>query len=106
MRKPVALTAQDWITEIKNNTPGTLEQLYSMLRPLFMDFGKRYTQQEEDVLDVFQDAMIVFYENIQTGKLTVLDSTVKTYVFSIGKHLLINKLKKQQKKLFYLIKIH
>ncbi len=52
---------------------------------------------DEDVSDVYQDTIIAFYENILSGKLTELTSSLKTYIFSIGKYSIYNKLKKVNK---------
>jgi RNA polymerase sigma factor (sigma-70 family) len=52
---------------------------------------------EDDLSDIYQDTIIAFYENILSGKLTELTSSLKTYVFSIGKYSIYNKLKKANK---------
>src|SRR5690606_5648277 len=48
---------------------------------------------DEDAVDIYQDSMIVLYENILSGKLTTLTSSVKTYLFAIGKYKIYNTLK-------------
>ncbi len=48
---------------------------------------------EESSSDCFQDAMIVLYKNVRERKLTGLSSTIKTYLFSIGKNMLLSKFK-------------
>ena len=43
----------------------------------------RYGLSEDDCKDVFQEAFIILYENIQSGKLTELTSSLSTYFVSI-----------------------
>jgi RNA polymerase sigma factor (sigma-70 family) len=50
-----------------------------------------------DAKDIYQDALIQFWLNIQDGRLTHLTAEPKTYVFSIGKHLLINFIKRKSR---------
>jgi RNA polymerase sigma-70 factor (ECF subfamily) len=40
---------------------------------------------EEDSIDVFQMAVIILYDNVATGKLVELTSSIKTYLFGIAK---------------------
>jgi len=41
--------------------------------------------------------IIAFYENVRSGKLKVLTSSVKTYLFSIGKYNILNQLKARRR---------
>lgn len=43
--------------------------------------------------DIYQDAIIVFYENVRTGKVTALKSSISTYIISIGKFMLFRYLR-------------
>jgi RNA polymerase sigma-70 factor (ECF subfamily) len=85
---------KDFITRLKGNPNKTLIGLYRDYRKEFLSWSwKAYKVEEEVAADCFQDAIIVLYKNIVDKKLTVLSSSVKTYLFSIGKNLLLNKLK-------------
>lgn len=46
----------------------------------------RYGLSEDDCKDVFQEAFIILYENIQKGKLVDLTSSLSTYFISICKN--------------------
>lgn len=59
--------------------------------------GNRYGATDEQAKDVFQDAIIAFYQNIVSGKLTELTSTAKTYLFEIGKRKMINLLERERR---------
>ena len=82
-----------WIARLKAEGLTALESLYLAWRTDFLEFAKRYDASKEDILDVYQDALIIFYENIKSGKLNELTSSPKTYLFSVGKYTLLNKLK-------------
>ncbi|MEM9928992.1 MAG: sigma-70 family RNA polymerase sigma factor [Bacteroidota bacterium] len=78
-----------------------VEDLYLSWREDFIAFAKKYPAPEDDVLDAYQDALIVLYENVVSGKLQTLTSSLKTYLFSVGKYTLINKLKANNKLVAY-----
>ncbi|OFY07502.1 MAG: hypothetical protein A2W93_06370 [Bacteroidetes bacterium GWF2_43_63] len=65
--------------------------LYAVYRNDFIRFGcKKSGCTEEECADAFQEAVIALYENIRDKRLTEMNSSVKTYLFSIGKFKLIN----------------
>ena len=72
--------------------------LYSQYKHQFLTWAMRkYKLDSDDGSDIFQDAVIAFYENIKSGKIEQLNYTVKTYLFAIAKNLLLNKLKYNQR---------
>lgn len=87
------LNDQQLLQTLQTQGSKALEQLYVSCREDFVAFGRRYSMSEADILDVYQDAIIVFFENVNSGKITQLSSTIKTYLFSIGKYKLIDKFK-------------
>lgn len=88
---------QDWITELRQKGLSAVEGMYQQWRSDFLAFAQRYQVSEEDRLDAYQDAIIILYENVRSGKLTELSSSPKTYLFSIGKYTLLNKQKAARK---------
>jgi len=62
-----------------------LEKIYLAYRAEFLLFAGKINSDRDVVLDVYQDSIIALYENAQSGKLTSLSSSLKTYLFSIGK---------------------
>lgn len=69
-----------------------LDHLYRDHRDAFL----RYAQQqlyanEEDAADCFQDAVIVFYKNVTSNKLTELTCSIRTYLFAVGKRMIYRK---------------
>lgn len=84
---------QSIIAEIRNGNEEKLTRVYRAYRDEFISWAMRnYQCAEETAKDVFQVTVVIFYENIMSGKLVSLHSSVKTYLFGIGK----NKLMEQQ----------
>ncbi len=46
---------------------------------------------EPDLLDLYQDTLVVFYQNLTAGKIQHLDSGVAPYLFGIGKKLIVSR---------------
>ncbi|GGH34304.1 RNA polymerase subunit sigma-24 [Mangrovimonas yunxiaonensis] len=84
---------------LRSGSERTQREVYEANRDKFLNFAKRYALSEEDVIDVYQDAYIIFYNNIVSGKLEVLTSSISTYLFSIGKNLIMDRLRKQKRQL-------
>ncbi len=69
------------------------KELYDEMRSPFRLFFIKYAAMPpEGAVELYQDAMVVLYHNIINGKLQPpLASTLKTYLFGIGKMLLKKK---------------
>jgi RNA polymerase sigma-70 factor (ECF subfamily) len=86
--------------QLRKDPDEVLVKLYGQYRKEFLSWAyKTYAVLEEDSTDCFQDAMIIFYRNIKSGKLNHLNSSIKTYLFSIGKNLLFRKFKDKSRHL-------
>jgi len=65
-----------------------MERLYNEYRrPFIVWAGQTYHSEEDDAIEIFQKAFTILYFNVRQGKLTTLTSSLKTYLFSIGKNL-------------------
>ena len=70
---------------------------YRRFRNEFVAWGSRnYSADAEDAKDVFQEALLVFYEQRQGGQLAAFSGNIKTYLFAIGKNLLLTRLRKSR----------
>jgi RNA polymerase sigma factor (sigma-70 family) len=88
---------RDLLNAITTGNHHVFNSLYSSYRNEFVKYYIRKLKfTEEECADAFQEAIVILYENIRDGKLTEMTSTVKTYLFSIGKFKLLNILKKSQ----------
>lgn len=92
------MTDKELITALKRGNADALQQVYLDHRSSFLNFARKFRLAREEVLDTYQDAIIALRENAINGKLDGLNSTLKTYLFSIGKYMIYTKLKRQQKK--------
>jgi RNA polymerase sigma-70 factor (ECF subfamily) len=85
------------LEELKQGSEQQLRKVYEDNRDKFLNFAKRYNLPDDDVIDVYQDAYVAFYNNIMSGKIETMTSSISTYLFSIGKYLIFDKMKKNNK---------
>lgn len=82
------------------NKPQVLEQVYAENRKAFVIWSSQlYQCNEEDAIEIYQKAFTILYFNIKNGKLTELSSSLKTYLFSIGKNLFRERFRDKHNKL-------
>lgn len=75
--------------KIAEGNHNALHQLYQKHREAFLGWAcKRYQCTEEDAADLYQDAIIVVYENALAGKITG-SSKLRTYLFGVGRNLIL-----------------
>lgn len=86
------------IEGIKKWDEKTVQTVYDEYRQGFILFAKRYEINEEKIIDIYQDAVIALCENADKGHLDELKSSVKTYLFAIGKYMIFNYLRKRKQK--------
>lgn len=89
--------ADQLIVDLRTQGMSALDSVYLKHRDAFLQFGRKYRMSDDDILDAYQDAAIAMYENAVKGRLTHFSSTVKTYLFSLGKYTLLNKMKKNNR---------
>ena len=73
-----------------------LKQLYTKLYPFIKTYIQKNNGTDEDAADIFQDAIIVFYEKVRLDQFK-LSSSIRTFMYSVCKHLWLNKLRAQKK---------
>lgn len=72
--------------------------LYQKYKQDFVGWaGFKFQLDRDAALDIFQEAVISFYDDIKQEKLTHLKHTVKTYLFAIAKNKIYNKLRYEKK---------
>ncbi len=85
-------TDQSLFAAIKAGRHELLDELYTQHRAAFLTYAQRQLYAtEDDAADCFQDAVIAFYKNIVSGRLTELTCGIRTYLFAIGKRLVYRK---------------
>lgn len=80
----------DWsslVKKIKSGDYNELELVYKLYREEFIKWiTKSFKCSDDDAKDVYQQSIITFYENIINGKIQNFNSSIKTYLFAIGKN--------------------
>lgn len=87
---------KDLRSENKNTKDSALTYLYTRHYPVIAAYIEKNSGTVEDAADIFQDAIIVFYEKVRFEQLD-LNCSIRTYIFSVSKHLWLNKLRSQKK---------
>lgn len=89
---------KDLFERLSSGDESALVDIYDGYRAEFIQWSiTSYNVDEELAADLFQDSVVAFYYNIRQGKLTVLSSSLKTYLFAIGKNLALKRMKKDSK---------
>jgi len=82
-------SSSELLLKIKSADRQFLRQLYEEYREEFGVWISRNFRCDEDmVADVYQQAFTTLFYNVKEGRLTDLRSSLKTYLFAIGKNLL------------------
>lgn len=82
------MTDFEIINLIKKGDPQGLSTAYQIFRKEFIHWMMRFKRcGEEDAREHYQAAILIVYDNVHAGKLDNLQSSLKTYIFGIGKNL-------------------
>lgn len=82
------MTDAELINLIKNEDPRGLSTVYETFRSEFVHWIMRLQRcGNEDAREFYQASIIILYDNIKAGKIDFLRSSLKTYLFGIGKNL-------------------
>ena len=57
------------LQSLKQGSDQALQQVYEDNRDKFINFARRYNLDTDDIIDIYQDAYIVFYNNVMSGKM-------------------------------------
>jgi RNA polymerase sigma-70 factor (ECF subfamily) len=91
------MTDSEVIEAIRDGNQRQLGRVYELYREEFLKWVFReYSTDPDDGKDIYQVAILAFAENIRSGKLAVLTSTLKTYLFAIGKNLALEMARKKK----------
>ena len=75
----------------------TLERIYAKTYPMVRHYVKENCGTDEDAKDIFQEALITYYEKVVNNQLT-LTSSLSTYLMGICKNLWRQELVKRSRK--------
>jgi RNA polymerase sigma factor (sigma-70 family) len=91
------MSDKDQIHLLKNGNKDVLKKLYITHKSGFINYAKKFSISSEDILDIYQDAVIILFNNAKKGKLDNLKCSLKTYQFSIGKNLIYETLRAKKR---------
>lgn len=75
------------IEKIRNGDKTQLEIIYKSHKFEFINWlTNKFNCSEEEARDIYQFAVMTLYDNIKSQRLSELTSSIKTYLFAIGKH--------------------
>lgn len=84
------------IDDIRSGKKEALVKLYKQYRVDFIKWATRsFYCSAQEAEDAYQDTTIAFYENIVKNKVQELNCSPKTYLFAIGKNILLSSVKKK-----------
>ena len=89
------LTTKVIIKAFKNNEPEIIEEIYSEYFPLIKHLVEINSGNKNDAKDVFQEALMVIYNKIEKSSFT-LNSSFKTFLYSISRNIWFNQLRKRK----------
>ena len=75
------------IKQLREDDESIINQIYIEYRESFVQWlCAKYSLNSEEGIELFQYAVVVFYDNVMSGKLTELSGSVKTYLYAVGKN--------------------
>lgn len=83
---------------LKKADKEALKMVYIENRVAFINFARKFHLSNDDIVDVYQDAIIVIQEKAILGDLENLTCSLRTYLFGIGKYMLFDKARKNNKR--------
>jgi RNA polymerase sigma-70 factor (ECF subfamily) len=82
---------------LRSGDDRAFEWVYKEYKEGFIAFAKSYQLNSDELIDIYQDATIALFQNFVEKQLELEKSSVKTYLYGIGKHLIIKAVKRDSK---------
>lgn len=83
---------------VQSGDPSGLSFVYEKYRREYVNWIRRFSRCDpDDACEYYQGTIVIFYENVCNGKLTELQSSLKTYLFGIGKNLVMHEYRKTRR---------
>lgn len=89
------MTDQEIIHQLKIGNEACLKQLYQHLG-MVKSLVLKNSGNEDDALDIFQEAIIVFYKNVMSGNFK-LKGKISSYLYEVSRRLWLNQLNRRKK---------
>ncbi len=80
---------------VRSGDPSGLSFVYEKYRREYINWIRRFGNcGPDEACEFYQGTILIFYENVMNGKLAELQSSLKTYLFGIGKNLVMHEYRK------------
>ena len=87
----------NWAGRLNAGETTWLDDFYKENRNAFLQWGEnKFSLERDELLDIYQNAMIVLYENIKHNRIDELQSSVVTYLYGIAKNLVYKYYRKKE----------
>ena len=87
----------NWAAQLSSGETLWLDDFYKENRSAFLQWGEnKFNLERDELLDIYQNAMIVLYENIRHNRIDELQSSVVTYLYGIAKNLVYKYYRKNE----------
>lgn len=94
------MTESNIIFRIARGDFMALDEVYNQTKPGFVAFfAAHFNLDTEKSIDLYQDSIAAFYNNIKTGRLTaesLKDARISTYIIQVGKYIHMSRLRKRE----------
>jgi RNA polymerase sigma factor (sigma-70 family) len=98
LRSNFSMADDEIIAQIKSGGQSELGLIYEEYRAEFIHWiSREFHCSLDDSKDIYQLTILIFYQNIKSGKLEHLVSSVKTYLFGIGKNVARENMRKAKR---------
>lgn len=75
------------LDSIASGDPAVIRLLYREYQPDFIAWTRKtFGLAPDEAREIFQESVVTLYENVINGKLVDVKSSIKTYLFAIGKN--------------------
>lgn len=92
------MTDSELLRLVQSGDPSGLSFVYEKYRKEYINWIRRFSRcDHDDATEYYQATIVIFYENVMNGKLSQLQSSLKTYLFGIGKNLVLHEHRRSQR---------
>lgn len=71
---------------LKKGDETALTEVYDTYKSEFLNFFKKYNINKDSILDIYQESIVVVYQKIMLENYELTSSSLKTYIFGVGKN--------------------
>ncbi len=87
----------EWQQRLRQDDKKALAEVYKKYREAFVVYARRFSLNREELLDIYQDAVIAMHQNFVMKQLYLENTAIKTYLFGIGKYMIFSRLREVAK---------